>query len=47
MVSPPDEMVKVSEKECKERSLETVPETIRVILRNISERHSKRIQSRF
>lgn len=32
MVSLPDEMVKVLEKERKERMLETVPETIRVIL---------------
>jgi len=32
MVSVPDEMVKVLEKERKERLLETVPETIRVIL---------------
>lgn len=32
MVSLPDEMVKVLEKEQKERLLETVPETIRVIL---------------
>lgn len=32
MVSLPDEMVKVLEKERKERLLETVPETIRVIL---------------
>ena len=31
MVSLPDEMVKVLEKERKERLLETVPETIRVI----------------
>lgn len=32
MVSLPDEMVKVLEKERKERLLETIPETIRVIL---------------
>jgi metal-responsive CopG/Arc/MetJ family transcriptional regulator len=32
MVSLPDEMVDVLEKEKKERLLETVPETIRVIL---------------
>ncbi len=32
MVSLPDEMVKVLEKERKDRLLETVPETIRVIL---------------
>ena len=32
MVSVPDEMEKVLEKERKERLLETVPETIRVIL---------------
>jgi len=32
MVSVPDEMEKVLEKERKERMLETVPETIRVIL---------------
>jgi metal-responsive CopG/Arc/MetJ family transcriptional regulator len=32
MVSVPDEMVRVLEKERKERLLETVPETIRVIL---------------
>ncbi|MDE1863206.1 MAG: hypothetical protein KGI33_09865 [Thaumarchaeota archaeon] len=32
MVSLPEEMVKVLEKEQKERSLETVPETIRMIL---------------
>jgi len=32
MVSIPDEMEKVLEKERKERMLETVPETIRVIL---------------
>ena len=32
MVSLPDDMVKVLEKERKERLLETVPETIRVIL---------------
>lgn len=32
MVSLPDEMVKVLEKEQKERLLQTIPETIRVIL---------------
>jgi len=32
MVSIPEEMEKVLEKERKERMLETVPETIRVIL---------------
>jgi len=32
MVSVPEEMVKVLEREQKERLLETVPETIRVIL---------------
>ena len=32
MVSLPDDMVKVLEKERKERLLESVPETIRVIL---------------
>ena len=32
MVSLPDEMVKRLEKERKERLLETVPETIRVIM---------------
>jgi hypothetical protein len=32
MVSLPDEMVEVLEKERKERLLETIPETIRVIL---------------
>lgn len=32
MVSVPDEMEKALEKERKERLLETVPETIRVIL---------------
>lgn len=32
MVSLPDVMVKVLEKEQKERLLETMPETIRVIL---------------
>ena len=32
MVSLPDDMVKVLEKERKERLLETVPETIRVVL---------------
>ncbi|MEM3064989.1 MAG: ribbon-helix-helix protein, CopG family [Candidatus Nitrosotenuis sp.] len=32
MVSIPDEMAKALEKERKERLLETVPETIRVIL---------------
>jgi len=32
MVSLPDEMVKRIEKERKERLLETVPETIRVIM---------------
>lgn len=32
MVSVPEEMEKVLEKERKERLLETVPETIRVIL---------------
>lgn len=32
MVSLPDEMVKVLEKERKERYLETIPETIRLIL---------------
>jgi len=32
MLAIPDEMVKVLEKERKERLLETVPETIRVIL---------------
>ena len=32
MVSLPDEMVDVLEKERKERYLETIPETIRVIL---------------
>lgn len=32
MVALPDEMVKVLEKERKERLLETIPETIRVIL---------------
>ena len=40
MVSVPDEMVKVLEKERKERLLETVPETIRVILSEYL-RHSK------
>jgi len=32
MVSLPDEMVEVLEKEKKKRYLETIPETIRVIL---------------
>jgi metal-responsive CopG/Arc/MetJ family transcriptional regulator len=32
MVSLPDEMVDVLEKERKDRLLETIPETIRVIL---------------
>lgn len=32
MLALPDEMVKVLEKERKERLLETIPETIRVIL---------------
>lgn len=32
MISLPDEMVKILEKERKERFLETVPETVRVIL---------------
>ncbi|MDF2736924.1 MAG: hypothetical protein K0S93_780 [Nitrososphaeraceae archaeon] len=32
LLSLPDEMVKVLEKERKERYLETIPETIRVIL---------------
>jgi metal-responsive CopG/Arc/MetJ family transcriptional regulator len=32
MLSLPDEMVEVLEKERKERYLETIPETIRVIL---------------
>jgi metal-responsive CopG/Arc/MetJ family transcriptional regulator len=32
MVSLPEEMVKVLESERKERYLETIPETIRVIL---------------
>jgi metal-responsive CopG/Arc/MetJ family transcriptional regulator len=32
MVSLPDEMVDVLDKERKERFLETIPETIRVIL---------------
>jgi metal-responsive CopG/Arc/MetJ family transcriptional regulator len=32
MISLPDEMVKVLEKEQRERLLETLPETIRVIL---------------
>ena len=32
MVSLPEEMVQVLEKERKERYLETIPETIRVIL---------------
>lgn len=32
MVSLPDDMVKVLERERKDRLLETVPETIRVIL---------------
>lgn len=32
MVSVPDEMLKALEKEQKERLLETVPETIRMIL---------------
>ena len=32
MVALPDEMVKALEKERRERLLETVPETIRVIL---------------
>lgn len=32
MLALPDEMVKVLEKERKERLLQTVPETIRVIL---------------
>jgi metal-responsive CopG/Arc/MetJ family transcriptional regulator len=32
MVSLPEEMVEVLEKERKERYLETIPETVRVIL---------------
>ena len=32
MVSLPDDMVKVLEKERRERLLETIPETIRLIL---------------
>jgi len=32
MLSLPDEMVEVLEKERKERYLETIPETVRVIL---------------
>ena len=32
MVSLPEEMVQVLEKERKERYLETIPETVRVIL---------------
>ena len=32
MLSLPEEMVKVIEKERKERYLETIPETVRVIL---------------
>jgi metal-responsive CopG/Arc/MetJ family transcriptional regulator len=32
MLALPDEMVKVLEKERKERYLQTIPETIRVIL---------------
>ena len=32
MVSVPDEMEKALEKERKERMLETIPETVRVIL---------------
>jgi transcriptional regulator of met regulon len=32
MVSLPDEMLKILEKERKERYLQTIPETVRVIL---------------
>ena len=32
MLSLPDEMIEVLEKERKERYLETIPETVRVIL---------------
>ena len=32
MVSLPDQMVKALEKEQKERLLETIPETIRIVL---------------
>ena len=32
LLSLPEEMVKVLENECKERYLETIPETVRLIL---------------
>ncbi len=41
MVSVPDEMVKALEKEQKERLLETVPETIRIILSDHFRRKSQ------
>lgn len=41
MVSVPEEMVKALEKEQKERLLETVPETIRIVLSDYLRNKSK------
>jgi metal-responsive CopG/Arc/MetJ family transcriptional regulator len=41
MVSLPEEMVEILEKERKERYLETIPETIRVILSDYLRKKTK------
>jgi metal-responsive CopG/Arc/MetJ family transcriptional regulator len=46
MVSLPEEMVKILENERKERYLETIPETIRVILSDYLRNKAKRNNSR-
>ena len=43
MLSIPEEMVKVLENECKERYLETIPETVRVILSDYFRIRSRKI----
>lgn len=44
MTSLPEEMVEVLEKERKERYLETIPETIRVILSDYLRTKTKKVK---
>ena len=44
MLSLPEEMVEVLEKERKERYLETIPETIRVILSDYLRTKTKKVK---
>jgi len=44
MISLPDEMIKILENERKERYLETIPETVRVILSDYLRMKSRKLR---